>query len=49
MVILEDNMKLVIQIPLFSEEKTLPLVLNDLPKKIISNNVLDKDEAYFVI
>ena len=27
-------MKLVIQIPCFNEEQTLPLVLRDLPKKI---------------
>ncbi len=29
-----DTMKLIIQIPCYNEEKTLPLVLNELPKKI---------------
>jgi glycosyltransferase involved in cell wall biosynthesis len=29
-----DIMKLIIQIPCFNEEKTLPITLNDLPKKI---------------
>lgn len=34
-------MKLIIQIPCYNEEKTLPLVLNDLPKEIDWINIIE--------
>ena len=38
---MKDKIKLIIQIPSYNEEKTLPSVINDLPKKISGIDIIE--------
>ena len=39
--VFRDGMKLIIQIPCYNEEQTLPLVLKDIPREIPGVDVIE--------